>query len=99
MVAKTRAAIKSLSAAFAQREVKKTYMAIVGGLLDGRGSIEVMPMHACMRLISSACLQLNLCACMRLTQHACMRLKLDAWMRLGSDHMHTCDWAYMHAYG
>ncbi|BDA48980.1 probable ribosomal large subunit pseudouridine synthase D [Coccomyxa sp. Obi] len=40
MVAKTRAAIKSLSAAFAQREVKKTYMAIVGGRLDGRGSIE-----------------------------------------------------------
>lgn len=41
MVAKTRAAIQSLSAAFAQREVKKTYMAIVCGRLNGRGSIEV----------------------------------------------------------
>lgn len=57
MVAKTRAAIQSLSAAFAQREVKKTYMAIVGGRLDGRGSIEVMPTDiACMWLILHACI-------------------------------------------
>ncbi len=56
MVAKTRPAIKSLSAAFAQREVKKTYMAIVGGRLDGRGSIEVDPPNlACMRLGFQSC--------------------------------------------
>ncbi|KAK9826166.1 hypothetical protein WJX81_002565 [Elliptochloris bilobata] len=40
VVAKTRGALAALSGAFAQREVRKRYIAIVGGRLEGAGRME-----------------------------------------------------------